>query len=178
MSELDIKSQVEQAIEEFGERAHERFMVEQLPITSNKHLSLLLEFNSSLRLKPTHALVAHDIEVYGKQAYLMWEAEETHYSLRTVWLPATSNKNLLQHYKTNPEWYKRKPSAALPFDLDRAKDGAVVESKYGVTCKFIHEYETTGLQRVCVHFEGDSQNSLESITELRMRYPETKKGEL
>jgi len=75
----DIEDDVKAAIEEFGERAFERFIRDRnivivggigwINLLSNSEL----DFKIGLKLKPLPELFAHDVKVYGDNAYLMWE---------------------------------------------------------------------------------------------------------
>jgi len=60
-----------------------------------------------------------DVADYGDNAYLMWECNESGNGWFTV------NKDGPYWYPNNN--YRRKESAAQSFDLERAKDGDVVE---------------------------------------------------
>lgn len=115
------QEQWQQAKEEFGSEAYKRFyngcgiLIE--PLNNNdciKHIDDML-------FKPLPELFEHDVQVYGENAYLMWEYKNVHFD---EWQPAESNLGL---WLTLNCEHRRKTSAALPFDLERAKAGDVVE---------------------------------------------------
>jgi len=78
-----------------------------------------------IKLKPFIELFDHDVKIYGDNAYLMWEFRDGfNFEKFTVFESnAAFNDAITQGV---PE-YRRKNSAALPFDLERAKNGDVVE---------------------------------------------------
>jgi len=118
--------------EEFGDRAHERFVENHLvaneivPVffSTNESLLSMSDFRL-LYLKPLPDLFAHDVSLYGDNAYLMWEVSSQwvlafNFSFNnnfTVECALTDDRSLV----------KRKQSAALPFDLDRAISGDKVQ---------------------------------------------------
>ena len=65
-------------------------------------------------------LFAHDVEVYGNNAYQMWEQFHTP---EGRWYSAGNNNFILFNQNV-----RRKTSAALPFDLERAKAGDTIET--------------------------------------------------
>jgi hypothetical protein len=125
-----IKQQWQQAVEEFGDRVFERFTVrcaphinKQVPMLSNQDFE---DYDKQdMVLKPLGELFEHDVSVYGDDAYLMWEcADIEDYN----WIGVVKNSNmcLLLHDDCCMD-VRRKTSAALPFDLSRAKANDVVE---------------------------------------------------
>jgi len=121
----NIEDDVKAAVEEFGECAFERFDVETAPkfwISSTNNSQLITAF---ARLKPLPELFAHDVKVYGDNAYLMW-----------YWI-LHENDGISMDFSDNEEvknaWttVKRKTSIALPFDLELTKAGDVVEALTG-----------------------------------------------
>ena len=113
----DIEKAVQSAIEEFWELAHERFTDDcGLSLSDNDELNRLILECHDIKLKPLPELFAHDVTVYGDNAYLMYVVDN---------MDIDSNNHLLlllEHNRT----LTRKTSAALPFDLERAKAGDVV----------------------------------------------------
>jgi len=66
-----------------------------------------------------------DVADYGDNAYLMWKLTyKDRYSPKL-----DRNDDIAHHLRLKPEYpiVTRKDSAALPFDLEQAKNGAVVE---------------------------------------------------
>jgi len=129
-----IQEQFQAAIEEFGEDAYKRFrsfwyLAEdaesaEVIVSSNTQIAYWLNgVDTGVALNPPDQLIAHDIEVYGEHAYLMWEiAPSTTRDFETF------AYNAMRFYVTNRDYIlRRKTTAALPFDLDRAKEGDVVE---------------------------------------------------
>jgi len=130
-----IEQQVKEAIDEFGELAHERFMVDNVDIVDNSHLLLILEYNRTLKLKPLPELFEHDVSFYGADAYVMWEwkisavfASQKWHAVDcigqhgNIYLKVSIGDMALDH--------RRKTSAALPFDIERAIAGDAV----GILC--------------------------------------------
>ena len=104
------------AVEEFRERAHERFIGTIYDIESNG--DAFKHGIQRLQLKPIHDLIAHDIEVYGDKAYLMW----TNTANRII----EDNEELIYLYDCLRhgigEELARKTTAVLPFDFGRANE--------------------------------------------------------
>lgn len=116
--------QLKLAKEEFGDRAFERFgfafMGEGRGFSNPLCNSDVKFYECPLRSLPE--LYRHDVKFYGtvENAILMWQWRYAGGS--NDWQDC--NKEL--SFNLNKE-YRRKTSAALPFDLDRAKAGDVVE---------------------------------------------------
>jgi hypothetical protein len=71
---MNIEQIVQQAIEEFGELAHERFTDDKgLGFADNDELNRELVGWCDIQLKPLPDLFAHDIKTYRDNAYQMWE---------------------------------------------------------------------------------------------------------
>jgi len=128
---MNIEQQVKEAIEEFGEFAHERFVLiangfgEQNK--NNDTLLHILEYdkylqNHEIKLKPLPELLAYDMKVYGDDAYLMWEYEAKYLMDDVI----DCNHAVITAWQENYE-IVRKNSAALQFCLERAKAGDAVE---------------------------------------------------
>lgn len=130
---MNIEQQWQAAKEEFKDNAFKRFKIYhhgygELDAASNEQIESVIsqnptrDFRDILKIKSLPELFAHDVEVYGENAYLMWEIK---YSK----IPIPSNDeiiNALSAIGIN-KLLQRKKSAALPFDLERAKAGDVVE---------------------------------------------------
>ena len=184
------------AVEEFGDRAHERFLLRHKKSTQDKWHDVttngVMPSDSScvhydFKLKPIPALISHDIETYGDKAYLMWELCDARDLLDAVSMDspeslATNAKLCLD----NPCILKlnRKKSAALPFDLERAQAGDVLEFTSAFEfcpAKFISFSEASGLIEVQIFcrtkvFDGYIDNVSptyrhDTEKDLRMKYP-------
>lgn len=118
---MNIEQQWQNATEEFGDCAFERFFVNYgedsfTPISNNQ----AFEHLNALELIPNHNLLDHDVLVYGDDAYLIWEWREQ------ASFTGTPNERLKNAIILNHD-YRRKISAALPFDLPRAKTFDAIE---------------------------------------------------
>lgn len=132
MSREDQDLQYKQPIEEFGDRAFERFTRRYAP-----HINTQCDLESNqdfvdydlqdIQLKPLYKLLQHGIAVYGFEAEKqMWEFN----CAGGVWqdIPNVARYSALnRNIKDFPNYHRRKTSAALSFDLQRAKAGDVVE---------------------------------------------------
>lgn len=181
------------AKEEFGEEAWKRVKVDfrwvieyNFSSTGNYTVdcAVVNEIKGLVKYKPVTELIAHDKEFYGKNAFLIWEKSTTwrdcyrdHEQTSAPWLNLASNSGLYVDQYTQ---LRRKTSAALPFDLDRAKAGDVVEilcfrPNDDLTQPDIHEV-IPAKELVDAYIEGDTilfnNDSLEAeIKHLRMKYP-------
>lgn len=127
----NIKKQLQQAVEEFGEFAHERVVeiVHGVPWYYADNEALYAHANlSALTLKPLSELFAHDISFYIN-AFEMWEIYDNYVNKQKEWITPSSNKELDYYlsYHIEDGIIRRKTTAALRFDLERAKAGDVVE---------------------------------------------------
>lgn len=168
--------------EEFGDDAFRR-LKPKWPSQAgcNDNHDIIIGLNSGLcfELKPLPELIAHDIEFYDKLAYLMWELKARENSVipmkHNIFFGLSSNCAFGQDAE-----YRRKESAALPFDLERAKAGDVVEYKdpyrlfkekwktlKGIT-KFSNSYPETEYISVLVNTIKLKEFK---PTDLRMKYP-------
>jgi len=176
----NIKDDVKAAIEEFGELAFERFEWNSIEfgfLPFENHNEFITRHDwITIRLKALPKLFAHDVKIYGDDAYLMWQyyddlARDINGD-RIFYVNFTSNSevnNCSKYFRL-----RRKTSAALPFDLERAKAGDVVE----VLCdgKW-HEMKSTEkrfteINAIDILIEKTGcfpQRNL--ISELRMKYP-------
>jgi hypothetical protein len=162
---MNAGEQWELAIEEFGDRAFERFgfalMGEGRGFSNPLCNSDVKFYECPLRSLPE--LYAHDVKFYGtvEKAILMWQWRYADGS--NDWQDC--NKEL--SFNPNKE-YRRKTSAALPFDLDMAKAGNMVEylvdDNLWRDCQFV---ENNG---VVVHVK-DTVNIYTRADNLRMKYP-------
>jgi len=176
----NIEDDVKAAIEEFGDLAFERFEVETAPkfwISSTNNSQLITAF---ARLKPLPELLAHDIKVYGDNAYLMWSGSVAYddafggfYEVRDVVFD--DNAHVLSEFEVSTlDSVYRKTSSALPFDLERAKDGDVVEvfdgnPDYGWSlAKYEGNYEQDGL--IIVSRVSDNYRMRVYDNDLRMKF--------
>jgi hypothetical protein len=110
--------------------------------------------------------LANDVSLYGDNAYLMWEWQYKYREQRD-WF----------NCDRQPSWkktlnYRRKQSAALPFDLDRAINGDKVESLWtdgewrGYSSPFTTESYIKGDE---VH-HGNGIDFI-YMSSIRMKYP-------
>ncbi len=91
---------------------------------------------------------AQDVDDYGELAYLMWErrvhnATSIGLSTHQEYIAIESNFYINEYGFDGAMTFQRKPSAALPFSLERAKAGDVVEAMDGVTGEW-HTLEAGG----------------------------------
>jgi len=124
----NIEDDVKAAIEEFGELAHERFTDDKgFLFESNGELNREIVGWCGIKLKPLSELFTHGVKVYGfEQEVKMWEFY-SHPELEWVSFGDCSYDDALKTFDIFD--VRRKTSAALPFDLDRAnKLGDVVEN--------------------------------------------------
>jgi len=174
---MSIEQIVQQAIDEFGELAHERFTRRYAPHFSDTQCQLQNNSDFSdydlqdTHLKPLPELFAHDVKVYGDDAYLMWDID-TQWVLKfnfsfncnfTVECALTDGRSLV----------KRKASAYLPFCLDRAKAGDVVEWFNGnkwvlLALKFCSNHFILNNELMYRSLNGASDNIC--LCDLRMKY--------
>jgi hypothetical protein len=131
---MDIKQQWQDAVAEFGDRAFEWFT----GVTCNDDVVYYISVGDNVELKPLPELFEHGVSVYGFEAEKqMWE-----WLCGDDWIPipelSCQNEILccMDQYK-----HRRKTSASLPLDLERAKAGDVVELDVGDRCiiKFLGE---------------------------------------
>jgi hypothetical protein len=102
-----------------------------------------------------------DIKDYGDKAYLMWEI-------------MLCGRFVSMDYNPNSFFniiVRRKQSAELPFDLERAKAGDMLEclhlTKGYLECSYVDKTNITGVHEVLV-------NTIRQFfweTDLRMKYP-------
>jgi len=154
--------------EEFGSDAYKRVYVNTLDARdSNDEIQRIIDdFDCvKLKLKPLPELFAHDVDVYGDNAFFMWE---THNGLQF-----DSNASVLKNIKTGLFSITRKTSAAMPFDIERAKKGDVVT--YGIkedaVTNFVFPDHTD--YAICGDVNG-IQNVFWNYSNLRMKYPPKK----
>lgn len=161
----------QQAKEEFGEQAYKRFETNTAGkwwanFESNEQLLRLIGLpKSKVRYKSTQELFAHDVDVYGDNAYLMWECN---WSLDDEsWIDANSNDDLSNRYANSK---RRKQSAALPFDLERARKGDII--KYQMmpekTFRFVSMYDE---EHVLINNGVQPVNDITHISLLYHPYP-------
>ena len=175
----DIEKAVKTTIEEFGDDAFKRFLIE---INSSvwvnlKHNDQLVFWSNQkpkiVKIKPQLELFTHDVVVYGDNAHLMWTKYNPDKNKDQPWLSNDDSCLLIGCFA---QWQKRKTSAALPFDLERAKSGDVVEWFLYDGWKVINNahYSQLGISkmhgRIDIGFTGrDSKWVMEK--HLRMKYP-------
>lgn len=188
-----IQNQYQAAVEEFGEDAYKRFEVETYDFVdgsdceidrwftnpiSNEEVEGTFnhEIRLAVKLKLTHDLIVHDIEVYGEQAYFMWETHGVHDYPVNIYRDFEFGDDLV-YFEAYDNGFEdimtRKTSSALPFDIERAKAGDVVECFYSRTkswlsCtlsnKFGHINE--GVEVCC-----DGELFIAQANNLCMKYP-------
>lgn len=120
----DIEKAVQAAIEEFGDCAHKCFEYADVGWSNCSFNGYLSPDCFILRQKPLYELFSHDFTVYGDKAYLMWQWQYKDCEKQGDWLDCDKP----------PSWkpslnYRRKESATLPFDIERAKSGDAIMSK-------------------------------------------------
>lgn len=174
------QEQFQAAVEEFGEEAYKMFKAREvegkhfIDARNNLDVETWIVFPETFvcELKSNQDLIAHDIEAYGEQAYLMWE-----YSDDKGGSPVKSNQALLRIIHLG--WIDkitRKTSAALPFDLERALAGDTIEFSFRdagsnnivwETVKFLRQ-DHTG-----IYFYHPSLGKwfTKDTCKLRMKYP-------
>jgi hypothetical protein len=170
-----MKKQWQQLEKEFGSDAYNRVQepfklkgLQPLYFKSNKEVDSALKDGICVELKPLPELFAHDCEVYGEDnALQMWDYEI---------LPCGGVGGCCYDY---PNPIKRKTSAALPFDLQRAKNGDVVEIYHlflgkWIDCKF--EFNGEGYGYSCTFNLNGKENTWQVFEkcDLRMKYPPKK----
>jgi hypothetical protein len=121
------QEQWEQCKEEFGEDAYKRLIRIKDVLQSNETVEYLLSkgYGNTLGFQANNRLFAHDVEIYGKNAYLMWDGT---LNITKIKIPIIDNDIVYEclngHIKSQ---LYRKTSAVLPFDLTRAKKGDPIE---------------------------------------------------
>lgn len=118
-----------------------------------------------------------DLKGYGDKAYLLYEFQKDFYEDGVLvdqdWIPADSNYQVQEGLKFN--CIRRKESAALPFDIERAKAGDAVEVLIGNEFKILFS-ENKGFKlnksktRVSVLRKTGSVLKYK-IDQLKMKYP-------
>lgn len=130
---MNIEQQWQAAKEEFKDNAFKRFKIYhhgygELDAASNEQIEGVIsqsptrDIRDILKTKPLPELFAHDVSVYGENSFQMWEVK---YSK----IPPPSNDEILNAFDALGinKLLQRKKSAALPFDLERAKTDDVCE---------------------------------------------------
>lgn len=180
----DIKQQVQQEIDEFGSKAHERFILTAHGFgEQNKNNGTLLHIlehdkylqHHDIQLKPLPELFEHDVSFYGADAYLMWEIS---LSDKDKFIDATDNNDVLWALDSTNYDVIRKTSAALPFDLERAIAGDVVEiNRLGKGWCFFkpYGYSINPDNNGNIEFYDASGYSTINPEKLRMKYPKAEK---
>lgn len=130
---MDIKQQWQCAVEEFGDRAHDRFFVnngvDSFSPTSNKEA---IENLNELFFIPSVHLFEHGVSVYGFESEKqMWEFKGFFGCWQNIHSYASYNDVI--NAMANDYFYdfRRKTSAELPFSLERALSGDVIEGLSG-----------------------------------------------
>lgn len=180
---MSIDEEVKQAIAEFGDRAHERFRVFMsysqedavdgvgtwYEFEDNDHMIFCPE---SIEKKPIRDLFAHDVAVYGDNAYLMWKITDDDNKMQ----PLSNNDIYVVFCLISDGIYKavlsRKQSASLPFDLERAKRGddlLFLKNGEWIDCTL----ESIGIKYFAVLGDNfESKGNVDDIPQLlRMKYP-------
>jgi len=108
------------------------------------------------QLRSLPGLFALDVETYGKNAYLMWEWKNC------MPEPDCYSDCTNEPFDFDRFEYRRKQSAALPFDLERAKAGDKFQVFYGSEWVDAEMDDDIFI---------DSEWMFESGDNLRMKYP-------
>lgn len=159
------------AKEEFKDGAFKRFCFENgATFTSNGEVESDVIGWRFVMFKPLPELYAHDVSVYGKNAYLMWEMKADVKGCIPLkhndFFRLGSNCAFGQQAE-----YRRKTSAALPFDLERAKTGCVIEYFNGeiwTLCIDVKECHGTEIAKITSESGIDHHIGFNN---LRMKYP-------
>jgi len=181
----DIEKAVQAAIEEFGDDAHKRFVIKRKAIKDGDMFGSIIIDNAdilrakddltvSLELKPLPELFAHGVEFYGMEnEILMWQISE-----RGIW--CNLQGEMPETMTQEPYRFRRKTSAdAMPFDLERAKAGDMVEWFFYDEWKVINNahYSQIGISkmhgRIDIGFTGRGSKWVME-KHLRMKYPPKK----
>lgn len=106
---MNIENEISAAIAEFGDRAHERFLIafkcEWLTPQDNK--TLLIADN--VKLKPPDELFSYGVEIYGlKNELLRWEYRHKLANSNDVWLQADSIEMNPHHSASRFYYFRRK----------------------------------------------------------------------
>jgi len=136
---MNIEQEVKQSIKEFGKEAYKRFNV--LSVDSdcphaymanaldNNDVVRNLSYKNHVKLKTLRELFQHDVKFYGADAYLMYRyygyKALQHGGKEEGWHDATSNSVVSLCNTGMP--IRRKTSAALQIDIERAIAGDAVE---------------------------------------------------
>lgn len=164
------------AKEEFNDNAFKRFRVGNpyfYNFSNNDDVEEKINLDYEIEPKPLPELFDNDVDVYGENAYLMWEFESpNHYMTKGF----KSNQNVLNNIFMaikKPEVFKvkRKQSAALPFDLERAAAGDVAEWFNGeiwILCIDVKKCHGTEIAKITSESGIDHHISFNN---LRMKYP-------
>jgi hypothetical protein len=166
----DIFKQWQQAKQEFGEEAYQRFN-DTGTWSCNDDVEYELSWNpDGVELKPSHELFEHGVNVYGiEQEVKMWEWRNDNGEWRDV--PEFARHNAV-FCNMSVHQHRRKQSAALPFDIERARAGddlLFLKNGEWLDCTL----ESIGLKFFAVlgnDFEGGG--NVDDIPQiLRMKYP-------
>ena len=146
---MSIEDDVSAAIEEFGNDAYKRFYYRCFGLTVGCESNAKMNIMNDVFLKPLSELFSHDVSVYGDNAYLMWEWQYKDNG-SPIWVDVWHSCDRPLAFKESLN-YRRKNSAALPFDIERAVRGDVVEGLHnGAWC---------------------IKNSQDVYSKFRMKYP-------
>jgi len=163
---MSIEQAVKDAIDEFGKFAHERFE-DNLGFDYYNNTTLL-EMILDIQFKPLPELFAHDVKFYGDDAYLMWR-----YLNKRGLMIFNSNIEVERAIKYSLT-IERKNSAALPFDIERAKAGDVVEfmTIFPIELVAVDSIKVS-LRTDCAHIVTVNEVTISCFDDshLRMKYP-------
>ena len=176
---MSIKYQWQAAKNEFGNHAFKRFNSGAFMLDSNNAIenmfSVILHDDENdnddyLCFKPLRELWAHDDDFYI-DAFKMWEISLAD---KNKFFNAKNNDDIFDALNSVNYDCRRKDSAGLPFDLERAKAGGVVE-RLDLTGKWV--VETSWFHTAFIHngivVYGERKLSAK-ISDLRMKYPPQK----
>ena len=174
---MNIEQAVKDAIEEFGDRAYERFIDDKgFSFSHNDEILRELVGWCDIQLKPLLELFEHGVKFYGfEQEKQMWKFKGAGGDWQDM-PDFVDYRGVLKGMTKKFYEHRRKNSASLPFDIDRAKAGDVVEiesnkSGYGwIKCKYLYEYTDKRIVAVI----GDLPEIVER-NKLRMKYPKVLK---
>jgi len=177
---MNIEQAVKDAIDAFGSEWWHRFAlkgwrIDKLKLrdgcknVSDFAMTLMKEDDGYgyFALKPLPELFEHDVSFYGSDAYLMWESAN---ELDLI----VSNLSVLCSIDQGVS-IRRKTSAALPFDIDRAIAGDVVEVLSNGTWQPALKYH--GYSEILHTHKVELKNGYANVSSenLRMKYPKAAK---
>jgi len=113
--------------------------------------------------------IAHDVTVHGDNAYQMWKIENSAYEDEDGGMHDAGVNIEIINAINRGCFVERKQSAALPFDLERAKNGEVVQAFYNNSwsdCDIANIFENGDVEI----FINNKSVSIDA-DDLRMKFP-------